>query len=87
VKIAATPGQAVALPKAVEFVVVMVDQQLQEADPHESERVLWHIGIAPAVYVNLAISAVERVIREIANRLAPKARPHCEAGRGTKAAK
>jgi hypothetical protein len=65
VKIAASLGQAASLLKAGEFVALIVDQQLQEADPDETERVLMQSGMATTVYLNLAISGVERVIREL----------------------
>jgi len=65
VKIAATLGQAATLLKADEFAALIVDQQLQEADPDEAERVLQHMGMAAPIYINLAISGVERVIREL----------------------
>lgn len=65
VKIAASLGQAASLLKADEFVALIVDQQLQEADPDETERVLMQSGMATTVHLNLAISGVERVIREL----------------------
>lgn len=64
VKIAATLGQAAALLKANEFAALVIDQQFQEADPDEAERVLLHMGMATPLYINLAISGIERVIRE-----------------------
>jgi hypothetical protein len=69
VEVAATLGEAAALLKANEFAALIVDQQLQEAEPDETERVLLHIGMATPVYVNLAISGVERVIRELRTAL------------------
>jgi hypothetical protein len=65
VKIAATVGQAATLLKVEEFVALIVDQHLQEAEPDEVERVLLHMGMATPVYINLVISGVERVIREL----------------------
>jgi hypothetical protein len=69
VKIAATLGQAAALLKTDEFAAVIVDQQFQEADPDEAELVLLHMGMATPLYINLAISGVERVIRELRTAL------------------
>ncbi len=65
VLIAATLGQAATLLKAKEFAALIVDQQLQEADPDEAERVLRLVGMATVVYLNLAISGIERVVREL----------------------
>lgn len=69
VKIATTLGQAAALLKADEFAALVVDQQFQEADPDEAERVLLHMGMATPLYINLAISGIERVIRELRTAL------------------
>lgn len=69
VKIATTLGQAAALLKADEFAAIIVDQQFQEADPDEAERVLLHMGMATPLYINLAISGVDRVIRELRTAL------------------
>jgi len=69
VKIACNLGQAATLLKADEFAALVVDQQLQDADPDETDRVLLHIGMATPVYINLAISGVERVIRELRTAL------------------
>src|ERR1700680_3824984 len=69
VKIAGTLGQARTLLKGDEFAALVVDQQLQDADPDETDRVLLHIGMATPVYINLAISGVERVIRELRTAL------------------
>lgn len=69
VKIAATLGQAAALLKANEFAALVIDQQFQEADPDEADRVLLHMGMATPLYINFAISGIERVIRELRTAL------------------
>ncbi|MGH9510948.1 MAG: hypothetical protein ACRD2U_02310 [Terriglobales bacterium] len=69
VEIAPTLGSAAALLKSNEFVALIVDQHLQESDPDEAERVLAHMGMATPVYMNLAISGVERVIRQLRTAL------------------
>jgi flagellar basal body-associated protein FliL len=69
VAIATSLGQTATQLKAEEFAAVIVDQQLQDADPDEAERVLRHMGLATPVYINLAISGAERVIRELRTAL------------------
>ncbi len=69
VAIATSLGQTATQLKADEFTAVIVDQQLQDADPDEAERVLRHMGLATPVYINLAISGAERVIRELRTAL------------------
>jgi len=47
------------------FVAVVLDQYLLETEPHETETVMEHLGTAIPVQVNLAISGVERLVREV----------------------
>ncbi|MBV9572500.1 MAG: hypothetical protein JOY93_00490 [Acidobacteriales bacterium] len=51
--------------RLAEFSAVVVDQSLVDSDPDDSERVLQHMGTAIPVYVNFAVSGVERVAREL----------------------
>jgi len=44
---------------------VVLDQYLLEAQPHEAVTLLEHLGSAIPVQVNLAITAVERLVREV----------------------
>jgi hypothetical protein len=82
VKIAGNLGQAATLLKADEFAALVVDQQLQDADPDETDRVLLHMGMATPVYINLAISGVERVIRELRTALHRRKRESVVARQG-----
>jgi hypothetical protein len=51
--------------RLTEFSAVVIDQSLIDADPDDSERVLQHLGMAVPVYVNFAVSGVERVARQL----------------------
>jgi len=82
VQLATTLAEAAAFLKTDEFYAIVVDQQLQEADPDETERVLLHMGMATAVYINLAISGVERVIRELRTALHRRKRESLVARQG-----
>lgn len=64
-KVAATLRQAATLFRAEEYSAVVIDQSLLDAEPAESDMVLQHIGTAIPVYVNFAISGIERVEREL----------------------
>jgi hypothetical protein len=65
VQVASSLRQAASMLRADEFSAVVVDQLLVEAEPDQSEAVLQHIETAIPVYVNFAISGVERVTREL----------------------
>ena len=47
------------------FLAVVLDQYLIETEPNEVETVMQHLGTAIPVQVNLAISGVERLVREV----------------------
>ena len=57
-----------------EFSAVVIDQSVVEAEPDESDVVLQHLGGAVPVYVNFAISSVERVTRELRTALCRRKR-------------
>jgi hypothetical protein len=52
-----------------EYCAVVIDQYLAECDPDGTEVLLQHAGTAVLVYVNLAISGCERVVREVKQAL------------------
>lgn len=57
-----------------EYTAVIIDQFLLEAEPDDSEQILQHLGTAIPVYVNFAISGIERVVREIRTALSRRQR-------------
>jgi len=57
--------KAASLLRTQSYLVVVVDQFLLETEPDETEIVMQHLGTAIPVQVNLAISGVERVTREV----------------------
>lgn len=65
VQTASSLRQAVIQLRAQEYSVVVIDQSTQDAEPDEGEMLLQHIGAAMPVYVNFAISGIERVLREV----------------------
>jgi hypothetical protein len=52
-----------------EYSALVIDQYLAECDPDGTEVLLQHAGTAVPVYVNLAISGSERVVRELKQTL------------------
>ena len=57
--------RAAALLRAEDYRAVVVDQYLLESEPHETQTMLEHLGTAILVQVNLAISGMERLVREV----------------------
>ena len=51
--------------RSSEYSAVIIDQQVAEWDAEGTEVLLQHAGTAVPVYVNLAISGLERVVREL----------------------
>lgn len=66
--------QAVLQLRASEYTAVVIDQSMPESEPDEGEVLLEHIGAAIPVYINFAISGVERVVRELRAALARRTR-------------
>jgi hypothetical protein len=64
-QVAPSLRHAAAQLRSEEYSAVVVDQFLVEAEPEESELVLQHIGSAIPIYVNFAISGIDRVAREL----------------------
>lgn len=69
VKVCSSSTEAVAELQGQEFSAVIFDQQLFDADPDDGHGVLKHLGTAAPVYVNFAISATGRVIRDLRSAL------------------
>lgn len=72
--VAANLQEAAGQLRSQEFSVIILDQFLLEADPDESDRILQHIGTSVPVHINLAISGIERVVREVKTALARRQR-------------
>jgi len=57
--------EAATLLRAESYLAVVLDQYLLETEPEETETVMRHLGTAIPLQVNLAISGVERLAREL----------------------
>ena len=47
------------------FSAVVIDQFLLETEPEESDLMIEHLGTAFPVYVNLGVTGMERLVREV----------------------
>src|SRR5438132_3611554 len=61
--------QAVARLREQSYSAVVLDQFLLENEPSESDQVLEHLGTAFPVYLNFAVSGMERLLREVRSAL------------------
>ncbi len=65
IAVAESLARASTLLRAECYLAVVLDQYLLEAEPHQAETTLEHLGTAILVQVNLAISGRERLVREV----------------------
>jgi len=65
VAIAGSLARATTLLRAACYLAVVVDQYLLETEPDEARTTTEHLGTAIPVQVNLAITGMERLVREV----------------------
>jgi hypothetical protein len=65
VVVAGSLARATTFLRTESYIAVVLDQHLLETEPQEAETVLEHLGTAIPVQVNLAISGMERLVREV----------------------
>ena len=63
------------------YTAVVIDQFLLENDPSESDLALDHLGTAFPVYLNFAVSGMERLLREVRSALHRRKREETQARR------
>lgn len=68
-QVAATLHEAVTVLQSQDFSAVVIDQLLLDSEPDEAETVLKHLGTAVPVYLNFAISGIDRVVQELRSAL------------------
>ena len=81
VMVAESLPRAAALLRAECYQAVVADQYLLETEPHEAGNALEHIGTAIPVQVNLAITGMERLVREVRSALQRRQREEARARR------
>lgn len=79
VVVADSLARAATLLRAECYLAVVLDQYLLETEPHEAENTLEHLGTAILVQVNLAISGIERLMREVREALQRRQREEMRA--------
>jgi signal transduction histidine kinase len=47
------------------YAVAVIDQLLVETEPEESDQMIEHLGHAFPVYINFAVTGMERLLREV----------------------
>jgi hypothetical protein len=63
------------------YTAVVIDQFLLENEPSDSDLVLDHLGTAFPVYLNFAVSGMERLLREVRSALHRRKREETQARR------
>ncbi len=71
--------QAVAQLREQSYSAVVIDQFLLENEPAESDQVLEHLGTALPIYLNFAVSGMERLVREVRSALHRRKREEAQA--------
>lgn len=79
VVVAESLARAATLLRAECYLAVVLDQYLLETEPHEAETTLEHLGTAILLQVNLAISGMERLVREVRAALQRRQRDEARA--------
>ena len=63
------------------YSAAVIDQFLIETEPEESDRMLEHLGTAFPVYINFAVTGMERLVREVRSALNRRKREESAARR------
>jgi hypothetical protein len=63
------------------YSAAVIDQFLLETEPEESDQMIEHLGSAFPVYVNFALTGMERLVREVRSALHRRKREECSARR------
>jgi hypothetical protein len=63
------------------YSAAVIDQFLLETEPEESDQIIEHLGTAFPVYVNFAVSGMERLVRDVRSALHRRQREESAARR------
>ena len=63
------------------YTAAVIDQFLIETEPEESEQMIEHLGTAFPVYINFAVTGMERLVREVRSALHRRKREETAARR------
>jgi hypothetical protein len=73
--------EAVTCMREETYSAAVVDQFLLETEPHESDQMIEHMGTAFPVYINFAVTGMERLLREVRSALHRRKREEAAARR------
>jgi cellobiose-specific phosphotransferase system component IIA len=73
--------QAAAHLREQTYSAAVIDQFLLETEPEESDQMLEHLGTAFPVYVNFAVTGLDRLVREVRSALHRRKREEAAARR------
>jgi hypothetical protein len=65
--------------RSSEYEAVVLDQCLLDADPEQGDLLIQHLGTSTPVYINGALSGIERIIRDVRTALARRQIEICNA--------
>jgi hypothetical protein len=63
------------------YSVAIIDQFLLETEPEQSEQMMEHLGTSYPVYINFAVTGMERLVREVRSALHRRRREESAARR------
>jgi hypothetical protein len=63
------------------YTAAVIDQFLLETEPSESDQMMEHLGTALPVYLNFAVTGMERLVREVRSALHRRTREESSARR------
>lgn len=69
VEVAGTTKRALTLLRNDDYSAVVLDEAVVESEPEAIDVLLQHAGMAAPIYVNLAISSSQRLVREVKTTL------------------
>jgi hypothetical protein len=78
---AANLQQAVARLREQTYSAVVIDQFILETEPDKADQMFEHLGTAFPVYINFAVSGIERLVREVRSALHRRKREESQARR------
>jgi hypothetical protein len=82
---AQSPQEAATRLREQSYTAAVIDQFLLETEPEEGEQMIEHLGTAFPVYINFAVTGMERLVREVRSALHRRQREESAARRAVAA--
>ena len=84
IEVAQSLEQATSFLRVNEYDCVVLDQYLLETEPDQTGTLMEHLGSAIPVHVNLAVSSMERLVREVRAAVQRRLREQTIAGKAAR---